>query len=49
MALSDDAKKARAAYHAEWQKKNPDKVKEYCHRYWEKKAKRADDGEKASG
>lgn len=28
----------RNAYHKEWRKNHPDKVKEYNERYWDKKA-----------
>lgn len=36
--LSQEAKEARRKYHREWTAKNPDKVKEITHRYWERKA-----------
>ena len=29
---------ARAQYAREWRKKNPEKIKEYNRRYWERKA-----------
>lgn len=36
--LDEKAKAARRAYHREWQKKNPDKVRAQQERYWRKKA-----------
>ena len=36
--LSKGAAEARRAYYREWNKKNPDKVREKNRRYWEKKA-----------
>lgn len=36
--MTEEAKKARAEYRKEWQRKNKDKVKAYNERYWEKKA-----------
>lgn len=38
--MTDEAKRARAAYIKEWRAKNPNKDKEYKARYWEKIAKR---------
>lgn len=32
------AKEAQRAYKRSWRRKNPEKVKEYNRRYWEKKA-----------
>lgn len=32
------AREARNAYQRKWNKKNPDKVREYQRRYWERKA-----------
>lgn len=32
------AKAARTAYLREWQRKNPEKLREYRRRYWTKKA-----------
>ena len=34
--MSDAAKKAKRDYLRKWQRKNPDKVREYQNRYWEK-------------
>lgn len=44
--MSEEAKKARNEYLREWRKRNPDKVAAIKARYWEKKAKEAnnDDG-----
>lgn len=39
MKLSEEAKKARAAYKKEWYKKNKEKQKEYNAKHWEKKVK----------
>lgn len=40
--MSEAAKEAKRAYHRayqkDWRRKNPDKIKEYQNRYWEKKA-----------
>lgn len=36
--LSKQAKEAERAYHREWRKNNPEKVKANRKRYWEKKA-----------
>lgn len=33
MQLSDAAREARNAYHREWRRKNPDKVREYIRRW----------------
>lgn len=38
MALTGEARKARAAYLRQWRKKNPGKQKEYDQKKWEKKA-----------
>lgn len=38
MALSAEARKARAAYMREWRRKNPGKQKEYDAKKWERKA-----------
>jgi len=39
--LSEEAKIERAAYRREWNKKNPEKNKEYIARYWQRKAEKA--------
>jgi len=39
--MNEAAKAARRAYKKKWQQENPDKVKEYQRRYWEKKAAEA--------
>lgn len=36
--MTDEAIEARRAYKRNWAKANPDKVREYSRRYWEKKA-----------
>lgn len=38
MALTGEARKARAAYLRQWRKRNPGKQKEYDQKKWEKKA-----------
>ena len=38
--MTPDAKKARAKYMREWRRKNPDKIKEYDAKKWERKAER---------
>ncbi len=35
--MTEQAKEARRAYRREWQKKNPDKVRAYNERYWNKR------------
>ena len=40
--MTEQAKAARRAYKKEWQRKHPEKVKEYAARYWEKKAAAAE-------
>lgn len=39
--MTIEAREARRAYKRNWQRNNPDKVKEYQKRYWEKKAQEA--------
>ena len=36
--MTAEALKARKAYKKQWQKNNPEKVKQYQCRYWERKA-----------
>ena len=36
--LSDKARELHNAYQRKWRRKNPEKLKEYNMRYWEKKA-----------
>ena len=38
MGLSDKARELRNAYQREWKRRNPDKIREYDVRYWERKA-----------
>jgi len=38
MELSEKAKQMRNAYARQWKSKNPEKVREYNRRYWERKA-----------
>lgn len=39
--MSKEARAAAAAYAREWRRKNPDKCRETKQRYWEKKARLA--------
>ena len=39
--MTDAAKEARRAYKRAWNKKHPDKIKEYQAKYWNKKAEQA--------
>ena len=36
--MTEEAKEARRAYKREWQRKNPDKVRAYQEKHWEKVA-----------
>lgn len=36
--MTEKAKEARRAYKREWNKKNPDKIKQYNETFWNKKA-----------
>lgn len=36
--MTNPAIEARRAYQRQWAEKNPDKLREYKRRYWEKKA-----------
>ena len=38
MALSEAAKRAKAAYLREWKRRNPEKQRQYVEAYWERKA-----------
>jgi DNA-binding NarL/FixJ family response regulator len=38
MELSEKAREIRNQYQREWKRNNPDKLREYNTRYWEKKA-----------
>lgn len=38
--MTETAKQARRAYRKEWAKRNPDKVKVYQERYWQRKAEK---------
>lgn len=46
--MTDSAIEARRAYARAWNKKNPDKCREYRKRYWEKKARELELAEKAA-
>lgn len=39
--MTDEAKKARAAYMKEWRKRNPEKHKATVDRFWQRKAEQA--------
>ena len=47
--MNEAAKEARRAYKRQWQRDNPDKVKKYIERYWEKKAREAAEAAEAAG
>lgn len=36
--MTDEAKQARREYRRQWQRNNPDKVRAYNERYWNKRA-----------
>lgn len=36
--MTEEAKQARRAYKREWARNNPDKVKKYQEKFWNKKA-----------
>lgn len=38
--MTKAARETRREYHRKWQRENPDRVKEYQRRYWEKQAER---------
>lgn len=42
--MNEAAREARRLYKKEWRKNNPDKVREYNKRYWEKKAAQSAEG-----
>ena len=42
MTMTDAAREAANAYKRAWNKRNPEKNKEYQRRYWAKKAKEMD-------
>lgn len=46
--MTDSAREAKRAYARAWNKKNPDKLREYRERYWEKKARELELAEKAA-
>jgi hypothetical protein len=48
VSLSAEALEAKRLYHREWQRRNKDKVKAANMRYWEKKAKAAQEREAAA-
>lgn len=40
--MTEAAKEARRAYQRKWNRENPDKLREYKERYWERKAEQAE-------
>lgn len=44
--MNDKAAAARRAYKREWAKKNPDKVRAACERYWTRKAEEAEQAQR---
>lgn len=47
--MTNEAKKARAAYLRQWRKKNPQKVKDAQERYWDKVARQQHEFAKQQG
>lgn len=47
--MTDQAKQARRDYLNKWRRDNPEKQKEYNRRYWENRAKRAQETNEKSG
>lgn len=43
--MTERAREARRAYKREWNRKNPDKVREAQERYWERKAQAAQEAQ----
>ena len=43
--MSKDAREKRNEYHRKWRELNPEKVKEYQKKHWEKKVKEAPEEE----
>ena len=43
---NDAARQVRNAYHRQWRKKNPERVKAAQDRYWQKKAKGLQEAER---
>lgn len=39
-SIDNDARELRRAYYREWRKKNPEKVREWSRRYWQRKAEK---------
>lgn len=39
--MTDKATEARRAYKRKWARENPDKIREYQARYWDRKAEQA--------
>ena len=46
--MTDSAREEKRAYARAWNKKTPDKLREYRERYWEKKARELELAEKAA-
>ena len=46
--MTTKAIEARKAYKKQWQQNNPEKVRRYQERYWEKKAAQAQEDSKGS-
>ena len=47
--MTKEAQEARRQYRKQWSKNNPDKVRAYNQKYWEKKAREAAAAAQASG
>lgn len=46
--MTEKALAARRAYKREWNRRNPEKVKEYQERYWNRKAEAAETDEQTT-
>lgn len=46
--MTEEAKAARRAYKRQWNRNNPEKVKEHQRRFWEKKAQEAEAAERGA-
>ena len=47
--MSDQGKKARAAYYRKWRAEHPEKNREYVNRYWDKRSRQQNTEKAPSG
>ena len=48
--MTDEGKEARRAYHREWARRHPDRIRKYHERFWERRAKMLrEEGQKDNG